>query len=96
MTQKKEEHESLKPSITEYCIFSKGAISIPFDSRHYTREGAIQRCRSLSKDFVGLTLKAVKDGIEYCLYPTPDDEKAMARERARNFRSYQFQRRMVY
>lgn len=96
MTENKAEHQSLKPSIIEYCIFSRGDVNIPFDSRHYTHEGAIQRCRSLSKVFTGLTLVARKDGVKYRLYPTPDDEKAMAQERARNFRSYQFQRKMTH
>ena len=86
----KKDTENKGSGIVEYCIFLKGCVNIPFDSRQYTREGAIQRCLNLSKDFSGLTLKAKRDGVEYQLYPTRNDEKRIIKERLRNARSYDY------
>lgn len=90
----KAEHQSVTPSVTEYCIFCKGAVSISFTSKHYTHEGAIKRCLDLSKDFSNISLVARKDGTKYQLYPTPNDEQQLRQERQRNNRSYSYLRRM--
>lgn len=82
--------------LIEYCIFSKGQLSILFTSKEYTLEGALQRCLSLTKSFDGLELQARKNGVKFKLYPSEADIEKRRQERQRNKNSYAYQKKYQY